>query len=561
MAGWKDAEMVQNTMPPAEPTDEPKPRWMSAPIVERAEVSAAKPEASKPRWMEAPVVEKPPAARREAMIERAQAAKAGVLEPSPESLQRAEHANRIASPGIPKPDLAQIQSQIDASQDRDATAAALLNKAGESLTLGIVGDEAAGAFDAAIGRGDRDERTKFYRDQESKLEEDHPGLSLAADVAPAFIPGLAAAGAVKKLGNITGRTVAGGIAGAAAGGTIGYMEGEGDDRAKSAATSAMLGGLFGSAAPKVTDLAASLPGRVKNLFVRGAQRPTVDILKASKNAAYKAADDAGEVFDGETMEQLAIHVRKMFEENNYVEETDSALRATLELLGRRSGKDTTLTQLDRIRKNLWKRYSNAKDQPQILDAIASIDHVIDKKGNASDLMGVARAANAKYAKAQLLEDAFTKARDQTAASGSGGNIVNKYRQAVTSIINNERKSKFFSQGEIEMMRAFVRGNNAENAKRLLGKLSPSGNGLMMALHVVGGVASSGATVPLMVAGSAAKVAADKSVIRGANEIQDFVAGMPRIAPRNSTGAALAFGAAPAVEELGTETRSRLSRGQ
>jgi hypothetical protein len=501
------------------------------------------------------------ASPRQAMLDRVAAAKAGTLQASPENLAAADRANQIASPVPPTPNDAQIQSQIDASQQRGATAAALLNKAGESMTLGIVGDEAAGRFDQAIGRGDYEERRDFYRDQETQLEADHPGLALAADVAPALLPGGAVAKGVAKLGTVVGRTAAGALAGATAAGTYGYAEGEGDDRAKNARNSAIAGAVLGAAAPKITDFAASIPARVKGLFVRSAKRPTIQALKATKNAAYRAVDEAGETFDGDTMGQLAAHVRKVFEGDNYVEETDNALKATLSLLDRRAGKETTLTQLDSIRKNLWKRYASAKDQPQILDAIASIDHVISKRGEASELMNVARAANSRYAKSQLLDDAFRKAKDQTAATGSGGNILNKYRQAVTSIINNERKAKFFTAGEIDMMREFVRGTPSENMKRLVGKLSPSGNGLMMSLHLIGGAATSGASLPLAAAGAIAKSSADKSAMRGASAVQDFVAGMPRQISPQSTGAALASGAAPVAERIQSGVQNMLNPSQ
>jgi len=467
-------------------------------------------------------------------------------------------AAMLASPTPPKPDTAQIQSQIDRAKGVDETVASLLNKGGESLTLGVVGDEAAAGFDKVIGRGEYDDRLKFYRDQQKTVEAEHPVLSLVADVAPALLPGVGAAGAVAKLGNIAGRTAAGALTGAAAGGLYGFMEGEGDDRLRNAGTTALTGAVLGAAAPKVTDFAASIPGRVRNVFVASTKRPTVEALRAAKNVAYQAVDDAGEVFDGDTMGQLARHVRGVFDADNYVEETDNALKATLNLLDKRAGQPTTLTQLDSIRKNLWGRYASAKDQPQILDAIAAIDHVINTRGAASELMGVARAANSRFAKSELLENAFTKATDQTAATGSGGNILNKYRQAVTSIINDDRKAKFFSKGEIEMMRTFVRGSKSENMKRLVGKLSPSGNGLMMALHVIGGVASQGASLPLMAAGALAKNSADASAMRGAGAIQDFVAGVPKLISGGSSGAALAVGAAPVAERLQSGVRNMLN---
>lgn len=438
-----------------------------------------------------------------------------------------------------------------------------LNRGGESMTLGVVGDEAAAAADAMVGRGGYDERLSKYRGDERQFREENPGASFAAELAPALIPGAGAAGLVSKLGNVVGRVGAGALAGAAAGGLYGFSEGEGgaQERLKNARFSALAGAAFGAAAPKVTDFAASVPRRVRGLFRASAKRPTVEALKAAKNAAYKAVDDAGEMFDGDTMAGLSARVKQSFADNNYVPETDSALTATLKLLDARAGKPTTLTQIDKLRQNLWKRYANAKDQPQILDAIKAIDDVIETSGASSELMRVARAANSRYAKSQLLEDAFNKATDQTASTGSGGNILNKYRQAVTSIINNEKKAKFFTADELDMMRTFVRGSNSENMKRLVGKLSPSGSGLMMALHVVGGVASSGVTLPLMAIGSAAKSSAERSAMRGVTAIQDTLAGAARPVVPQYSGSTLAIGSAPAAERLQGEVRNILSPRQ
>lgn len=448
----------------------------------------------------------------------------------------------------------------DGVQSFGEKAAAFLNKGGESMTLGVVGDEAAAAADSLIGRGNYDERRDFYRKQEEDFKASNPGMALVAELAPALLPGAGLAGAVGKLTTRLPRAAGAGMTGAAAGGLYGFAEGEGspEDRLTDAAFTAATGALLGVAAPKATDFAVSIPRRVRGMFRASSRRPTVENLRATKDAAYKAVETAGETFSGEVMDDLSERVKLSFADNNYVPETDTALNATLKLLGARAGKETSLPQLDKLRQNLWKRYANAKDQPQILDAIRAIDDVIEEKGSSSDLMKVARAANSRFAKSQLLEDAFQKARDQTASTGSGGNILNKYRQAVTSIINNEKKARFFSAEEIDLMRQFVRGTPSENAKRLIGKLSPSGNGLMMALHIVGGMASSGGTLPLMAVGAAAKRSADKAVERGADEIQNVLAGMPRQKAISSDGLALAIGAAPAAERTGNTARNMLS---
>ncbi|MCA0846123.1 hypothetical protein [Salipiger thiooxidans] len=428
-----------------------------------------------------------------------------------------------------------------------------LNSFAEALSLGVVGDEANAAFDAAVGRGDYEARRDKYRADQQQFREENPKTAFAVDVAPAFVPGAGAAGLASRAATVLGKAGAGAALGATAGGVYGFAEGEGGakDRAVNAGISAALGGLFGGTAPKVADVLKGVPTGVSRLMGRSQERPSVEMLKAAKNAAYKAVDDSGFTFQPDDMQGLYQRVSDAFDAQNYVAETDNASRAVLSILDRRQSQPTTISQLDNIRKNLWSRYSGAKDQPRILDAIGAIDDLIASKEGASEIMTAARAANSRYAKSQLLEDAFQKARDQTASTGSGGNIVNKYRQAVTSIINNQKKAKFFSQDEIDVMRKFVEGSKTENFQRLVGKLSPSGNGLMMALHIVGGMSSGGATLPLMGLGAMSKAAADRGVQRGAENILDVAAGYrpaASLAPTIGAGQAAAItGAVPAIE--------------
>lgn len=439
-----------------------------------------------------------------------------------------------------------------------------LNNAGESLTIGAVGDEAAAAFDAMLGRGTYDDRLSFYRENQEQFREENPVLSFASELAPALIPGLGGAKLVQALTTKLGRAGAGAALGALSGLVYGFAEGEGggNERLVSGGATAALGGLFGAAAPKIMDTVSGLPRRVSRAFTRSQERPNVETLRAAKNAAYRAVDEAGEVFSGDDMTGLYQKVSDAFESGNYVEETDNALRATLKILERRSGQNTKLGQLDGIRQNLWKRYAGAKDQPQILDAIKAIDELIDQRAGASSLMTAARAANSRYAKLQLLEDAFTKAADQTAGAGSGGNILNKYRQAVTAIINNEKKARFFTGEEIDLMRSFVRGNVSENVLRRIGKLSPNGNGLMMALHVIGGVASQGASLPLMAVGAGAKSAADRRVMQGAELVKDVVSGyrgVPQSPQLSLPQGAVISGAIPEIENGANYLREALRR--
>ncbi|MEO1024691.1 MAG: hypothetical protein AAFX07_03950 [Pseudomonadota bacterium] len=97
----------------------------------------------------------------------------------------------------------------------------LLNMGGESLSLGLVGEEAAARADAFLGRGTYEDRLNFYRQNEKQTREDNPVLSFAAEVAPAMA--VPVAGAVSK-GPMLARMLRSGGSAAATGGIYGCNE-------------------------------------------------------------------------------------------------------------------------------------------------------------------------------------------------------------------------------------------------------------------------------------------------------------------------------------------------
>lgn len=440
-------------------------------------------------------------------------------------------------------------------------AANFLNTAGESMTLGLVGDEAAAGLDAAMGRGTYDERLDARRSQERQFREDNPYVAFAADVAGGIAaPGVGAANFIARGATTAGRLRRGAAAGAAAGGTYGFMEGEGGvaDRATNAGVTAGLGGFFGAAAPAAPAVLNAAGRGLQRLWTKAAERPTVGILKAVKNQAYRAVEEANEVFGGDDMTALAARVRDIADNDvSYVPGEDTAVDAAIRSIVRREGQDTTLSQLDTIRQGLWRRVTAKPDQVQIYDLIESIDDVINTRASTSELMTAARQANRQYSQSDLLDRAFQRARDQAESTGSGGNVANLYRQAVTRIINNPRQARFFDDAQIAVMRSFLSDSRSQRAMRLIGKMSPSGNGLMLMLQTLGGVATSGATVPLAVAGAGAKNMADRGVMQGAERVLDSAAGFTR--PQQVINPALtASGAAsaPALEDAQSRIRNR-----
>lgn len=283
------------------------------------------------------------------------------------------------------------------------------------------------------------------------------------------------------------------------------------------------GALIGAAAPSVVDFGTKA---FKSAFRMSAERPSLESLRTAKTVAYKAVDDAGEVFQPNELQGMVANVKSTLDDLNYLPEADTTTAAILKRLDDINTRPLSLGQLDKMRQVVWARYNSSKE-PGLLEVIDGIDELVANRATTNELLGAARLANGRYKKAELLDLAFQKATDQTASTGSGGNILNKYRQAVTSIINNPKQAKWFTAEEIAVMREFVRGTPSQNAMRLIGKLSPSGNGLMTALNL-GAAGTFGAPALALSAGaSAAKAVADGATERAAQRLIGRVAGQPQ----------------------------------
>lgn len=380
-------------------------------------------------------------------------------------------------------------------------------------TMGFA-DEIAGKIAGAFGGEDRATFTReTVRALQDAVSTEAPAATFSGELVGAVtnpaLRALPAANTIKGTAAIAAGTAA----------VEGFGRGEGglEERATNAAKSAATGLLFGAAG------AAAFKGVNKGLqraFNASVKRPTVGNLQSVKNKAYAAVDDAGEVFDRTEMQSLYEKAKEVLQANDFDDIADPQTAATLRILERRQGEDVSLGRLDKLRQSMWKRYSRS-DEPLILDVIGEIDNMIESRAGTSELMSVARAANSRFKKSEMLEDAFNKARLQTSSTGSGGNILNKYRQAITSIVVNPKKAKWFDAEELALMESFIEGDAAENVLRKVGKLAPGGNGLMTALNVYGATVNPSLLAVTAVA-SGAKGAADRKAIAGSEALLDAV---------------------------------------
>ena len=144
-----------------------------------------------------------------------------------------------------------------------------LNRAGESMTLGVAGDEASAAATGMFPGRSYDSELERYRQNEEGMS---TAGRLSADVVGAFLPAIAGVGVVSAGRSLPGMIGRGIGFGAGAGATQGFAEGEGGlgNRLTSGVVSGLLGGAIGGAIPVI------------GAGVRAGARGASDIMRNSR---------------------------------------------------------------------------------------------------------------------------------------------------------------------------------------------------------------------------------------------------------------------------------------
>lgn len=128
-----------------------------------------------------------------------------------------------------------------------------LNRAGETATLGVVGDEASAAAYSMLPGRTYDAELARFRDNEDAMS--FAG-KLSADLTGSIVPALTGVGAMASAPTLGAAALRGAGAGAAMGGIQGFMEGEEGlaDRLQGGVLGAGIGGALGAAVPVVGDM-------------------------------------------------------------------------------------------------------------------------------------------------------------------------------------------------------------------------------------------------------------------------------------------------------------------
>ena len=293
--------------------------------------------------------------------------------------------------------------------------------------------------------------------------------------------------------------------------------------------------------------AARLGGAAVQAVTRQAT-PEIDDLYAAKDAAYRAVDSIGARYEAAAIDDMATEMLKRAGADNISPEIHPKAFALLARV-QNSPREMSLTQLDQLRQQVRRDLVQGdKGEAHFGNMfIDVIDDFIAKTAPSRVATGTggdaansailaARKAHSILRKSETLEDAMTAARLRAASSGSGGNIDNSIRQELRKIITSEKKSRGFTKAELDAMEGIVvGGGKMQDVLRLIGKLSPSGNGLMAALGLGATIANPlAAAAPA--AGLVAKTLSDRATTQGVNALTRMVrTGEPNAVSRLGSG--------------------------
>lgn len=453
-------------------------------------------------------------ARRDPRKARAEAARAGTLQASPENLATArDFDSRARSEMTSTPRLLaeNVFGDNDPTrQNAGEMIGSLLNKGGEGMTFGLVGDEASAGVESLLPGVNYEDRLKHYRGQEEVFERDHGGLALGAEMGGALLGALGPLGAIGTLGKGAGlgaRMLASAGTGAGMGGTYGFMEGEGlEDRRKQGLTGAAVGGAVGAAIPVVgagVQKAADSVARRRAIAdaVRGA--PTTDQLRSAGQAAYQSIDDAGVQVKPQAFEGARQKIVDALRQNTGFDElpgpgslTPNTARVSqiMDDASKRMAAEPTAAlpfkSLDQMRRQAGAaagNVTNRTDQQAGMTVIEGLDDFVRGLGADDVVAGDVKALQTALPKARELWTRMSKSQLIDDAMSQEGNYLSGGASAVRNqfarILRNPKTARSFSEAERKMMQKVVSGSIPQQIVNYLG------SGLGMTAQILGGGAA------------------------------------------------------------------------
>lgn len=403
-----------------------------------------------------------------------------------------------------------------------------------NMASGSGQDELLGLLSGKFGSsGTEAERQKFgteiARANMEVAREQNPVATVAGEIAGGLTMPFG------KAKTTLGAMGKGAAYGSAYGAAYGFGSGEEDfaDRYNRAVKGGTVGGLFTAASVPVFNVVRSGGNKTYNFLVgKNQEAPTLKSLKQLKNKAYELVDKSGIKIPQEAIDNMFLIVNRIRQTPSFVSgsktKNQQELEYSLNVINnitklKKDGTpefNGTLAGMEEVRKNLIASHARANFDPRIGSIVDEFDKIVENF-DGGELVSAAREAFKTFKKVEIFDRAMTQARDKTSASGSAGNIDNQYRQAALRIING-KDAKFFNEKEIEVIRKASRGDIGTDMLRLIGKLSPSGNGLMTFLNLAA-ITTDPVFMSASLGGIVGKTSADRARALAMDDIRQYLA--------------------------------------
>lgn len=275
--------------------------------------------------------------------------------------------------------------------------------------------------------------------------------------------------------------------------------------------------------------------------------PSLDDLRAAKNAAYREVDNLGVVYTPQAVDDLVSRFEAAGAKINPIRHGKAA--SMLDEIRTLRGRPQTLSELDELRQAIKRDLIDVPDGGERFFGFEfrnALDDFIERaqasmlQGGdpvaASTAINKARELNGRFRKVEDFERQMRKATNAAASTGSGGNINNQIRQKARQILDNEKRTLGYTDEEYAALEKLITQGAGEDLLRLIGKMAPGGNGLMTALNT-GAIVHNPALAAIPAVAQVAKFIADKGTGKQAEILRALLArggpiDIPKLGPRS-----------------------------
>ena len=375
------------------------------------------------------------------------------------------------------------------------------------------------------------------RQIEDARQAENPNFALAGKI-PATIRTAIGAGALKPFQAFKGKgllagTAGLGLEGAALAGTEAALNG-GD-----AAGAAKTGGLLGAGANVLT---RGIGGKIAGAFKgKKPEVPTTQDLLDGARDTRKQLKDLGAEFSPDQVKQLANGVLDDVPVEG-IDRVGGKVGKAARQIVKNAGSPATFEQLDNLRKQIDLPVTASNSDKRLAGLLRGhIDDFVQKVDPASGsgeglggLLSKSRDFTKRGRTAEALEGAIQTAKTRTAKSGTGGNLDNNLRSEVDKVL--KKQGKFLDSATRKQLEAISRGSKSQNLARSFGRaFSPTTGALQGAASGAGAVATGGLSIPLNIAGIAAKKGSERKTQKNIEDlIRQIQAGSKSAAARPDT---------------------------